>query len=82
MVFDALDELYLRGMLHFLTGERALRMFVDTRFWVFDLPVPSQVGERTEYDYLRIQWSVSYGFGRVISFADNGSLRIDESSQV
>ena len=82
MVFDALDGLYLEGMLQFLMGERALSMSVDSRFWVFDLPMPSQTGERTEYDYLRTQWSVSYGFGRVISFADQDSLRIDESPQV
>ena len=60
MVFDALDGLYVEGMLPLLTGERALPMSVDSRFWVFDLPVPSQVGERTEYDYLRTQWSESY----------------------
>ena len=82
MVFDALDGLYLESMLQFLTGERALPMSVDSRFWAFDLPLPSQAGERTEYDYLRTQWSVSYGFGRVISFADHDSLRIDESPQV
>ena len=81
MVFDALDGLYLEGMLQFLTGERSLPMSVDSRFWAFDLPVPSQAGERTEYDYLRTQWSVSYGFGRVISFADHDSLRVDESPQ-
>ena len=82
MVFDALDGLYLEGMLQFLTGKRALPMSVDSRFWAFDLPVPSQAGERTEYDYLRTQWSVSYGFGYVISFADHDALRVDESPQV
>ena len=82
MVFDVLDGLYLEGMLQFLTGKRALPMSVDSRFWAFDLPVPSQAGERTEYDYLRTQWSVSYGFGYVISFADRDALRVDESPQV
>ena len=65
-----------------LRGKRALPMSVDSRFWAFDLPVPSQAGERTEYDYLRTQWSVSYGFGYVISFADHDALRVDESPQV
>ena len=82
MVFDVLDGLYLEGMVQFLTGERALPMSVDSRYWAFDLPVPSQAGERTEYDYLRTQWSVSYGFGYIISFADHDALRVDESPQV
>ena len=43
--------------------------------------MPSQAGERTEYDYLRTEWSVSYGFGYVISFADHDALRVDESPQ-
>ena len=82
MVFDSLDGIYLEGMLQFLTGARSLPMSVDSRFWVFDLPVPSQAGERTEYDFLRTQWSVSYGFGRVISFADHDALRVDDWLQV
>ena len=82
MVFDALEGLYFEGILQFLTGERALPMSVVSRFYVFDLPVPSQAGERTKYDSLWTQWPVSYGFGRVISFADHDSLRIDESPQV
>ena len=82
MVFDSLDGIYLEGMLQFLTGARSLPMSVDSRFWVFDLPVPSQAGERTEYDFLGAQWSVSYGFGRVISFADHDALRVDDSPQV
>ena len=82
MVFDSLDGIYLEAMLHFLTGARSLLMSVYSRFWFFDLPVPSQAGERTEYDFLRTEWSVSYGFGRVISFADHDALRVDDSPQV
>ena len=82
MVFDVLDGLHLEGMPQFLTGERALPMSVDSRYWAFDLPVPSQAGERTEYDYLRTQSSVSYRFGYIISFADHDALRVDESPQV
>ena len=82
MVFDALDGPYLEGMLQFLMGKRALPMSVDSRFWAFDLPVPSQAGERTEYDNLRTKWTVSYGFGYVISFADHDALRVDECPQV
>ena len=44
--------------------------------------MPSQAGERTEYDYLPTQWSVSYSFGRVISFAEHDALRVDDSPQV
>ena len=82
MVFDVLDGLYLEGMLQFLTGERALPMSGDSRYWAFYLPVPLQAGERTEYDYVRTQWSVSYGFDYIISFADDDALREDESLQV
>ena len=48
MVFDVLDELYLEGMLQFLAGKRELPKSVDSRFWAFDFPVPSQAGKRTE----------------------------------
>ena len=79
MVFDSFVGIYLERMLQFLTGACPLPMSVDSRFWVFDLPVPSQAGERTEYDYLRTQWSVNYGFGRVISFSEHDALRVDDS---
>ena len=82
MVFDSLDGIYIKGMLQFLTGSCSLPMSVDSRFWVFDLPVPFQFGERTEYDYLRTQWSVSYGFVSIISFAKHNALRVDDSTQV
>ena len=80
MIQTSYDAGYLEGMVRFLTGKQHLPPSVEEQFWRFDLPPPSPSKERTSYDILRTQWTATYGFGRIISFADHDALRVNETA--
>ena len=80
IIFDANDGVYLELNVDLLAGKRDLPASVESRFWKFNLPKPSSSGQRTPYDYLRTQWAVTYGFGRIITFPEHDALRVNRAT--
>ena len=80
IVFDANDGVYLELTGNFLAGKGDLPASVESRFWKFDFPNPSPSGQRTLYDYLRTQWAVTYGFGRIITFLEHYAFRVNQAT--